>query len=329
MANKVGVKHAIAVSNGTAALDVVFQSIDIKPGDEVVMPAFTIISCALQVVRMGGIPVLVDSDPLDWNMQTGQTVDALTPRTRAVLAVHTYGLTVDLDPITSACEEREIVLIEDAAEAHGLDYKDRSCGSIWDVGTFSFYSNKTVTCGEGGMVTTNSDDLADRVRLLRNLAFNSERRFVHEHMGWNMRMGSLQAALGLSQLERLTNSIARKREIGERYRQTLEDIPDIFLAPHKTENSVNSYWVVGLILGESHPDSVEVRNRLAAAGVGSRPFFCPMHLQPVFRDMGLFEQDQHPVAERLWFRGLYLPSGLGLSNADIDLTCDTLRKVLV
>lgn len=328
-ADKVGVQHAIAVSNGSAALDAAFASIDLQPGDEVIMPAFTIISCAQQVVRMGAIPVLIDSNDDDWNMCTERVSDAVTSRTRAVLAVHTYGLAVDMGSLFDAVSGSKIRVIEDAAEAHGLQYRGRPCGSMGDIGTFSFYSNKTMTTGEGGMAVTDSVSLATKLRKLRNLAFQSERRFVHEELGWNLRMSSMQAALGRSQLARLDDLVARKREIGALYRDRLVGIPDVQIAPSVSRGALNSYWIVGLVLGESHPVAEIVRSRLASQGVGSRPFFCPMHLQPVFRKMGLFTEDRHPVSERLWSRGLYLPSGLSITADQIDQVCDSLERVLL
>lgn len=327
-ASSIGSKHAVAVSNGTAAIDVSMEALDLAPGDEVVMPAFTIISCVQQVVRMGAIPVLVDSSLDDWNMRADQVADVLTSRTRAVLAVHTYGLTADLDTIVAACRPHGIPVVEDAAEAHGLAYKGRACGSIGLAGTFSFYSNKTLTTGEGGIVVTNDDDYAAKLRLLRNLGFNPQQRFVHERLGWNLRMTSLQAALGSSQLQRLDAAVRRKREIGRRYRERLQCIRDISIAPAVTDFTENSYWIVGLVLGDSHPDANTIREELGKKGVGTRPFFCPMHLQPVLRKAGLFEGAVFPVAERLWERGLYLPSGLTITDDDINTVCDHVEEVL-
>lgn len=327
-ADAIGVKHAIAVCNGTAAIDVTVEALGLEPGDEVVMPAFTIISCVQQVVRMGAVPVLVDSSPDDWNMCAHDVEAALTSRTRAVLAVHTYGLTADLDTIAAACDPLGIPIIEDAAEAHGLRYKGQACGSVGFAGTFSFYSNKTLTTGEGGMVVSDDDVFARDVRLLRNLAFTPQRRFVHERLGWNLRMTSLQAALGSSQLRRLDAAVQRKREIGGIYRERLQQIPDISIAPERTDAAENSYWVVGLVLGDSHPAVDTIREGLAKQGVGTRPFFCPMHLQPVLRETGIFGEASFPVAERLWERGLYLPSGLTITDDQIHTVCDRLEEVL-
>lgn len=326
-AAQLGSGHAVAVSSGSAALDATYSALELGPGDEVVMPTFTIISCITQIVRMGATPVLVDADPFDWNMNTLEALGAVNSRTRAVLAVHTYGLAVDLDPLAQKCSSIGIPLIEDSAEAHGLTYKGKPCGAVGDVGIFSFYANKTLTTGEGGMIVSSDAAFVERVKSLRNLGFGPE-RFIHKQMGWNMRLGSLQAALGISQLQRLSKSVQRKREIGAHYRERLEGIPDIQVAPQTNGYSENSYWVFGVVLGNSRPDARTVRRELQAKGVGTRPFFCPMNLQPVLQERGLFQNDRYPVAENLWQKGFYLPSGLGLSSDEIDYVCDQVEAVL-
>ena len=324
----VGLRHGVAVSSGTAAIDSLVAALDIQAGDEVIMPAFTIISCALQVVRLGAKPVLVDADAVHWNMQASLVEALISKRTRAVMAVHTYGLPVDMQALKNLQTQREFFLIEDAAEAHGLQVGDRFCGSLGDAGIFSFYSNKTLTTGEGGMVVTNSSEIADRVRSQRNLGFMKNERFVHEEMAWNFRMTSMQAALGISQLSRLSEAVEAKRQIGAWYRERLKDIPDLHLAPQEANGGLNTYWVFGMVLGDSYGDAPSVRKDLAERGIGTRPFFCPMHLQPVFQNLGLFRGEQHPVAERLWNKGLYLPSSLNLSEEVVDRVCRNVREVL-
>lgn len=328
-ARRVGRKHGIAVCNGSVALDAAVAALRLGPGDEVILPTFTIISCAAAVVRAGAVPVVVDCDPHTWNMAVDQVRARIGPRTRAIMPVHLYGLPVDMDPLMQLARENGLAIIEDAAEMHGQTYKGQPCGSFGDISTFSFYPNKHVTTGEGGMIVTDSDELAERCRSLRNLCFVAGRRFVHEELGWNFRMTNLQAALGLAQLERLDEFAARKRAMGARYRDLLGDLVDIELAPAQTDYASSIYWVFGLVLKDSVDfDAAEAMSRLARLGVGTRPFFWPMHEQPVFRRMGLFADDRHPVAERIARRGFYLPSGMALRPEQIERSAIALRQIL-
>ena len=325
----VGRAHAVAVSSGTAALDVAVAALGLGKGDEVVMPTFAIISCIQQVVRSGATPVLVDSDPLTWNMDVSLTLERLSPRTKAILVVHTYGLPVDMAPILDAARERGIAVIEDAAEMIGQTCRGSPCGSFGEVSTFSFYPNKHVTTGEGGMVLTDDERIARSAAELRNLCFQPGRRFVHERLGWNYRMTNLQAAVGVAQLERLQGSVKRKRHIGRRYDALLADLPGVQLPLPRTEYADNVYWVYGLVLQDEVPfDAEQAMARLAGAGIGCRPFFWPMHEQPVFQRAGLFAGERYPVAERLARRGFYIPSGLGLTDADADRVAGALNDLL-
>jgi len=325
---RVGRKFGVAVCNGSAGLEVAVAALGLGPGDEVIMPTFTIISCAAPLVRAGATPVLVDSHPKTWNMDVGQIAAKITPSTKAVMVVHIYGLPVDMDPVISLARDHGLKVIEDAAEMHGQVYNGKPCGSFGDISVFSFYPNKHITTGEGGMVLTDDPDLAERCRSLRNLCFRSERRFVHEDLGWNFRMSNLQAALGVAQLERLDEFIARKRRMGARYTQLLGDIPAVQLPVPRTEYAENIYWVYGLLLKDDIPfDAEEAMRKLKTLGVGTRPFFWPMHEQPVLRKMGLFYGDTYPVAERLARRGFYIPSGLGLNDGHIERVSDALHSI--
>lgn len=329
MAARVQRKHGIAVCNGTAALDAAVEALGIGHGDEVILPTFTIISCIGQIIRAGAKPVLVDSDPLTWNMDVSQVEAKITARTKAIMVVHIYGLPVDLDPLLDIARRHGLKVIEDAAEMHGQDYRGQPCGSFGDLSTFSFYPNKHVTTGEGGMIVTNDDRLADDCRGLRNLCFQPKKRFVHERLGWNLRMTNLQAALGLAQLERLDLFVARKRRMGRRYRERLAGLPGVQLPVDRTDYAENIYWVYGLVLDERFDfDAEEAIRRLGEKGIGCRPFFWPMHEQPVFRKAGLFADERHPVAERLARRGFYVPSGLGLGIAEQDQVIEALTEVL-
>jgi perosamine synthetase len=328
-AARVGRRHAIAVTNGTAALDAAVEALGIGPGDEVILPAFTIISCIGQIVRAGATPVLVDSDPETWNMDVRAIAAKLTPRTRAIMAVHVYGLPVDMAPLLDLAARHGLRVLEDAAQMLGQDCRGRPCGSFGDLSTFSLYANKQVTSGEGGMIVTDDDVLAETCRSLRNLCFQPERRFVHERLGWNLRLTNLQAAVALAQLERLEQAIARKRRMGARYDALLRGLPRVRLPLAATDYAKSVYWVYGILLDESHPlDAVTAMHRLAEAGVGTRPFFCPMHLQPVLRKRGLFASESYPVAEHLYRRGFYLPSGLALEEAQIERVSECVWRVL-
>lgn len=329
-AERVGRRHAIAVSSGSGALDAAVAALRLGPGDEVIVPTFTIISCAASVVRSGARPVLVDCDPRTWCMDVSRIADCITPRTKAIMAVHIYGLPVDMAPLKALAEEYGLWIIEDAAEAHGLSCEGQPCGSFGDISIFSFYSNKHVTTGEGGMLLTNDDDLAERCRSMRNLCFIPGRRFFHEELGWNLRMSNLQAAVGVAQLERLDEFLERKRRMGKRYREGLVSLPGLTLPAEKTVYAENDYWVFGVVIDDDFPlDAEEAMARLADEGVGARPFFWPIHEQQVFLDMGLFADDHHPVAERIARRGFYLPSGLALTATQIDRTVAAMKKVFV
>ena len=332
-----GVKHGIAVSNGTVALEVAVAAGGIQPGDEVILPSFTIISCAAAIVEQGAVPVLVDCDPRTWCMDVTQIEEKITPQTRAIMPVHIYGHAVDMDPVLELAEAYNLLVIEDAAEVHGAEYLTgrntetpvwKRCGGIGHLSTFSFYANKLITTGEGGMVVTNDPAFAERARSLRNLCFRPERRFYHTELGGQFRLTNLQAAIGVAQLERMDQIIARKRWMGEAYTERLKDISSIQL-PVEEPWAKQVYWMYGLVLDEAiGMDATELAQRLLQLGVQTRPFFLGMHQQPVFWDMGLFVGERYPVTERIAQQGLYLPSGLALTEAQLDEVCDAVHAVL-
>jgi perosamine synthetase len=324
----VGRKYGVAVCNGTAALDLAIEALGIGPGDEVIMPSFTIISCIGQIIRVGAKPVLVDSDPVTWNMDVGQIECKITPRTKLIMIVHIFGLPVDVDPVLEIAKRYGLKVIEDAAEMHGQTYKGRPCGSFGDISTFSFYPNKHITTGEGGMVVTNDDNLVEDSRSLRNLCFQPNRRFVHERLGWNMRMTNMQAALGVAQLERLDEFVARKRRMGAGYTELLSDVTSLQLPLARTNYAENIYWVFGLVISDEIDMTAEdAIKRLADKGIGCRPFFYPMHQQPVLRKMGLFENVSLPVAEKMCRKGFYIPSGMALSDVQMDAVALAVKEV--
>ena len=325
-----GRKHGIAITNASLGLDAAVACLDLEDGDEVILPSFTIISCAAPIVRAGGIPVVVDSDPLTWNMDPNLIESCITSRTKAIMVVHIYGLPCDMDPILALAKKYNLRIIEDAAEMHGQTYKDRLCGTFGDMSIFSFYPNKHITTGEGGMILTDSDEIAERCRSLRNLCFMPDRRFVHEELGWNMRMTNMQAALGVAQLERLPLFVEKKRKMGELYTNLLGGIPGLQLPLRSTQYAHNIYWVYGMVLDRAIEfDAREMMRRLAKDGIGSRPFFWPMHEQPVFQRMGLFNKTSCPVAENIARRGFYIPSGMALTEDQIRAVANSIRNILV
>jgi perosamine synthetase len=332
-----GKRYGIAVSNGTAALQLALACIGLKPGDEVILPTFTIISCALAVIYNGGVPVLVDSDPRTWCMDVDQVKDKISDKTRAIMPVHIYGHPVDVDPLLNLAEKHDYALIEDAAEAHGAEYlvghntRDsvwRRCGSFGKLSCFSFYANKLVSTGEGGLVLTDDLALADRARSLRNLCFQSNRRFYHEELGFNFRLTNLQAALGVAQLERIDEIVARKRWMGQTYNRFLKDIDGLKLPPEEPW-ARNVYWMYGVVLSEKiGMDASRFAQLLEQRGIETRPFFLGMHEQPAFHKRGLFVGENYPIAERLARRGLYLPSGLALTEEQLTVVCEAVRELL-
>jgi perosamine synthetase len=327
-----GRREGVAVANGTVALETAVAALEIDPGDEVIMPTFTIVSCALAVLYAGAVPVLVDSDPTTWTMDTEAVEERVGPRTRAIMPVHIYGHPAQMEPLLAIAERSGVALVEDAAEAHGAECLVRGvwrrCGSFGELSCFSFYANKLVTTGEGGMVVTDDPGLAERVRSLRNLCFEPERRFYHRSLGHNFRLTNLQAALGVAQLERMDEIVARKRAMAAAYAERLGEL-DVLALPPEEPWARSVYWMYGVVLTkEAGFDAEELARRLRERGVETRPFFLGMHEQPALLDRGLFAGERYPVAERLARRGLYLPSGLALTEEQIDRVCSSLREVL-
>ena len=323
-----GMKHGISVSSGTAALQVALDSLSLPPGTEVIMPTFTIVSCALAIVRSGLVPVLVDSNPANWQLDVSQIKKKITVKTSAIMVVHIYGHPVDMQPVLDIADEFDLKIIEDAAEVHGALYKGRKCGGFGDVSVFSFYANKLVTTGEGGMVLTNDNIVADRARSQRNLCFQKKRRFYHDEAGYNFRMTNIQAAIGVAQIKQIEQIVTRKRAIARLYSSLLEGVSGLDL-PIEEPWAKSVYWVYGIVLkDDTDVNGMQFVRKLRENGIDSRPFFTGMHEQPVFHKMGLFLDEIYPVAERLSRQGLYLPTGLSISEDEIGWVCETVRKCL-
>lgn len=324
--------EGVAVANGTVALEVAVAALGLEAGDEVVIPAFTIVSCVLAVLRAGCVPVLAEADPETWTMDPRSVEDRIGPRTRAIMPVHIYGHPADMQALLELAQRNGLAVVEDAAEAHGaeclVDGQWRRCGSFGDASCFSFYANKLLTTGEGGMIVTDDGEIAGRCRSLRNLAFERDRRFLHRALGHNFRLTNLQAALGVAQLGRMDAIVARKREIAAAYAERLGTLDQLEL-PTEALWARSVYWMYGVVLREETGlDAAELIRRLAERDVETRPFFLGMHEQPALLDGGFFAGERHPVAERLARQGLYLPSGLALTDQQIDVVADAVRDAL-
>ena len=331
MSKYIGRKYAVAVTNGTAALEMAIEALGLCENDEVIMPSFTIISCAQAVVKVGAKPVLVDSEYDSFNMKVEDIEAKITPNTKAIMIVHIYGLPVDIDPILNLAKKYNLRIIEDAAEMHGQTYNNKMCGSFGDMSIFSFYPNKHVTTGEGGMVLTDDENLYEKCQSLRNLCFSPDgkKRFIHERLGSNLRMTNIQAALGVAQLERIKEHIIKKRWIGSMYQELLSDIDTINLPIKNKPFAENIYWVFAITLKDAcRKTAKDAMQELTLRGVGTRPFFYPMHEQPVFKNMGLFKNEDYPNAKKLYERGFYIPSGLAITEEQIKEVSKIMHEVL-
>lgn len=316
-----GMPFGVACTNCTTALHMSMVALGIGPGDEVIIPDFTLIVSANTVIQTGAKPVLVDVDPRTWCIDSNLIEAQITPRTKAIMVVHMYGHPCNMESIMDMARRHNLYVIEDCAQAHGAEVNGRKAGSFGDVSCFSFYGNKILTTGEGGMVLCRDEKLAERLRLLRNQGFQ-EPRFVHEVVAYNYRMTNVQAAIGVAQTEMVEEKIALKRWIGQTYNDLLADAPDLTL-PYEEPWAKNVYWMYGVLVGEGFgPNKDELMVKLRQKGVDTRSFFCPMSLQPVFMNGSNSSYPdvsvKSPVSVDLWNRGLYLPSGLGLTKAHME-----------
>jgi len=320
-----GVKYGIACANGTVAMHLAMATLGLEPGDEVIIPTFTMIATANAVTYCGAKPVLVDMEPEYWQMDLNQVEDKITPRTKAIVPVHIYGHPTDMDPLMALAEKHGVMVIEDAAEAHGAEYKGRRTGGLGHAAGFSFYGNKIITTGEGGMVTTNNRELARLAWNLRDHAFSHERHFWHKYIGFNYRMTNLQAAVGLAQVEQLDGFVAARRRNALEYNCRLHGVPGI-RTPAEAPWAKNVYWMYGILVDEKEygMNRDALRRELADHGVETRNFFIPMHTQPIYWKQ--FYGERYPVAEDLCKRGFYLPSASSLTLDEIEYVTDVIRN---
>ena len=319
-----GCRFGIACCNGTMSLHLVLAALGLEPGDEVILPAFTMIATINAVTYCGAAPVLVDSDPDTWTLDVRQLEDRITPRTRAIIPVHLYGHPADMDPVLELSRRHGLFVLEDAAQAHGAQYRDRRVGGLGHAGAFSFYANKIITTGEGGMVTTNDETMAHAARTLRDHAFSPDRHFWHRTLGYNYRMTNLQAAVGLAQTEQMDRFVALRRRNAALYTERLRGVPGLVLPP-EADWARSVFWMYAILVEDAFGTTRdELRALLARNGVETRSFFVPMHLQPVYHRT--FRGQRYPVAERLCGRGLYLPSASSLSVREIDFITDLIKR---
>ena len=319
-------KHGIANSNGTTALHLAVAALGLGKGDEVIMPTLTMVASAVAVVYTGAKPVFVDCEADTWNMDINKIEEKITDKTKAIMPVHIYGHPVDMDALFEIAKKHGLYIIEDAAEAHGAEYKGKRVGCLGDVGCFSFYANKIITTGEGGMVLTNNDELAEKMRELRDLAHSKEKRFLHKMIGFNYRMTNLQAAIGVAQMKNINKLIEMRRRNAKLYNSFLGKIDGINLPPEK-KWAKNVYWMYAIVLEDSFGlDRDTLREKLMQNGIETRSFFIPMHEQPIFKKMDI-AKGSYPVADEVSKRGLYLPSSSSLTESQINFICETIKNI--
>ena len=323
-------KYATTVSNGTAALEIALKALGIKKNDEVIIPNFTIISNALAVIKLNATPVLVDCNHFNWNMNIEQIKKKITKKTKVIIATHIYNYPLEMDKIIRICKKKNIKIIEDAAEVIGLKYNNKMCGSFGDISTFSFYANKHITTGEGGMILTNDFKIYEKCKSLKNLCFGKNfRRFINSDVGWNYRFTNIQASLGLSQLNRLNSIINKKIFVGKTYYKYLKNNKNIYFPEPKKNNLRNIYWVNGLlILAGAKKNAKKLAEDLKKYKIETRPFFCLMHKQPILKKkISLNKNDKFPYSNILSKYGIYLPSSINLSENKIKYISNIVNKL--
>ena len=326
-ANYCGAEDGIAVTNGTSALQVAFKSLNLKHGDEVIMPSFTIISCATAVIEAGAKPVFVDCYADTWCLNVEEVKKKINKNTKAILVVHMFGHPAEMEPIQRLVKKNKLFLIEDAAEAHGATYKKKRVGSFGDLACFSFYANKLITTGEGGMVLSNNKKLTKRIRSLINLSFRTDRRFYHTEIGYNYRLTNMQAAIGISQIENLENHIKIKRKNTFMYNKIIKKMNLPLRLPSEQKDCMSVYWMYGIVIKDRIFDASYLSKELNKYGIETRPLFLGMHQQPVLKDMQIFSKRKLPNTEELAKYGLYLPSGLKLNRSKIVRVCNALKEI--
>ena len=326
----IGHKYSVAVSSGTAALEIAVKSLNLKKNDEVIIPNFTIISNALAVIKQGLKIKLVDCDIKNWNMNLEKVENAITSKTKAIIATHIYNFPFRIDLLKKICKKKKIFIIEDATEALGQKKLNKNCGSFGDISTFSFYANKQITTGEGGMITTNNKTIYQKMISLRNLSFGKVDRFNHDDIGWNYRMTNIQATLGISQLNRIKKIVKNRHSIGLQYYERLKKNKNIFMPEPEKHFAKNIYWVVAVLIVNKRIklDAKKVMQKLNKLGIGTRPFFWPMHKQKVLKNLKMRNSPKFTNSEYISKYGFYLPSSLSLKTSEIEYICKKVNLIL-
>ena len=329
--NFIGHKYSVAVSSGTAALEIAIKSLNLKKGDEVIIPNFTIISNAIAVLKENLNIKLIDCNIKDWNMDISQIKKKITKKTKAIIATHIYNFPLRIDILKKICNKNKIILVEDAAEAVGQKLNNKLCGSFGDISIFSFYANKQITTGEGGMITTNNKKLYEKSKNLRNLCFGKKDRFNHEDIGWNYRMTNLQASLGVSQLKRIKSIVNKRHEVGKEYFKRLRNNKNIYIPETERVYAKNIYWVIGLVITNKklRIDAKKLMKKLMNYGIQTRPFFWPMNKQKIFKNKSQINTSgSYKNSEYISKYGLYLPSSLNIKFSQIKFICEKVNSVL-
>jgi perosamine synthetase len=323
-----GCKYGITTTNGTTALHLALASIGVSRGDEVIIPSFTMIATAFAVIYCGAKPVLVDAERDTWNINVDKIEEKVTDKTKVIMPVHIYGHPCNMDTILKVAKKHNLYVIEDAAEAHGAEYKGKKTGGIGNIGCFSFYANKIITTGEGGMVVTNDKEIAEKAKSLKDLAFPKGKRiYLHSEVGYNYRMTNIQAAIGLAQFVKINELIERRRKNANLYNKLLRNVEGITL-PVEKEWAKNVYWMYSVLIEDGFGiNRDELMEELWKKGIETRSFFIPMHKQPVFHNMGLFKGESYPIADELSKKGMYLPSSSGLREEEIRYICNVIKEI--
>ena len=325
----IGHKYAVAVSSGTAALEIAIKSLNLKKGDEIIIPNFTIISNALAAIKQDLKIKLIDCGKFDWNMDISQIKKNISKKTKAIIATHIYNFPLRIDLLKKICKKKKIFIIEDAAEVLGQKLNKKLCGSYGDISTFSFYANKQITTGEGGMITTNNKKLYEKSSSLRNLSFGKKDRFNHDDIGWNYRMTNIQASLGVSQLNRINQIVRTKHKIGLEYYKRLKSNSNLYIPEIRKKYAKNIYWVVAILIlnKKLKIDAKNMMKKLKAEGIATRPFFWPMHMQKILKKYNISKNTSFPNSNYICKYGLYLPSGLNLKTSEINFICSKINKI--
>jgi perosamine synthetase len=326
--NFVNCKYGITTTSGTTALHLALRTLDITDGDEVLVSSSTNMACAFSIVYCNAIPVPVDIHKNTWQIDTSLIDNKITKKTKAIMVVHLFGQSVDMDPVIEIAKKHNLKIIEDCAESHGVEYKGKKVGSIGDIGAFSFFSNKTITCGEGGMITTNSDELAEKARGLKNLCYGKVNKFMHEDIGFNYRLSNVSAAMGLGQLSKISEIFEEKKRIDLRYKKNLKNIKGLNIPEIDRHTTKFIMWVFNLYLDDSFGISRdELTRKLKELNIETREAFVPVNMQKVLQKKYKINQKDCPNSNFIMDNGFYIPSGNTISDDDVDYVSEKIIKL--